>query len=193
MKILALDVTGNNLVVALYDGKEIFSEIPQAQGKRHNSLVMPAIETILNRANLTIKDIDVFACVVGPGSFTGIRIGIATIKALSFATQKPCVAINSLEELAYGKEGHFYTLIDALHDNFYAAKFNGSWEAVEEIYCKHIDDIKKDNIQLYFKEEDSKPENLIAIAKKKAEKKEFSTLEPIYLRKSQAERDRDGD
>ena len=193
MNILALDVTGTNLVVALYNGKDIISEIPEATGKRHNSLVMPAIETILDRANMGIKDIDVFACVVGPGSFTGIRIGIATIKALSFATNKPCVAINSLEELAFGKDGDFYTLIDALHDNYYAAKFSGSWENIQELTCKHIDEIKKDNLKLYFKEEDSKPENLIAIAKAKAEKNEFSNLEPVYLRKSQAERDRDGD
>ena len=193
MNILALDVTGTNLVVALYNGKDVISEIPEATGKRHNSLVMPAIETILDKANMTIKDIDVFACVVGSGSFTGIRIGIATVKALSFATSKPCVAINSLEELAYGKDGDFYTLIDALHDNYYAAKFNGSWENIQELSCKHIDEIKKDNLKLYFKEEDSKPENLIAIAIAKAEKAAFSNLEPVYLRKSQAERDRDGD
>lgn len=193
MNILALDVTGNNLVVALYNGKDTLSEIPQATGKRHNSLVMPAIETILDKANMTIKDIDVFACVVGPGSFTGIRIGIATIKALSFATNKPCVALNSLEEMAYGKDGDFYTLIDALHDNYYAAKFAGSWENIQELSCKHIDEIKKDNLTLYFKEEDSKPENLIAIALAKANKGDFTTLEPVYLRKSQAERDRDGD
>ena len=193
MKILALDVTGNNLVVALYNGKDIISEIPMATGKRHNSLVMPAIEKVLNAFNMSVKDIDVYACVVGPGSFTGIRIGIATIKALSFATNKPCVSINALEELAYGKEGEFYTLIDALHNNYYAAKFNGSWEGLEDLSCKHIDDIKKDNLKLYFKEQDSNPETLIKIALRKAEKNEFQTLEPLYLRKSQAERDRDGD
>ena len=193
MKVLALDVTGENLVVALYNGKDIISEIPMATGKRHNSLVMPVIEKLLDEAKLQIKDIDVFACVVGPGSFTGIRIGIATIKALSFATNKPCVAINALEELAYGKDGEFYTLIDALHDNYYAAKFNGSWENLIELSCKHIDEIKKDKLKLYFKEGDSSPENLINIAIAKAEKKEFSPLEPIYLRKSQAEREKDGD
>ena len=193
MNILALDVTGENLVVALYNGKDIISDIPVATGKRHNSLVMPVIEKVLDEAKLQVKDIDVFACVVGPGSFTGIRIGIATIKALAFATSKPCVAINALEELAYGIDGEFYTLIDALHDNYYAARFDGSWENLKELSCKHIDDIKKDNLKLYFKQSDSKPENLINIAIRKAEKKEFSPLEPIYLRKSQAEREKDGD
>ena len=193
MKILALDVTGENLVVALYNGENVTYEIPMATGKRHNSLVMPTIEKLLNEFAMDIKDIDVFACVVGPGSFTGIRIGIATIRALSFATQKPCVAINALEELAYGKEGDFYTLIDALHGNYYAAKFSGSWENLVDLSCKHIDEIKMDNIPLFYKETDSNPENLIAIAIKKAEKKEFSSLEPIYLRKSQAEREKDGD
>ena len=193
MNILALDVTGENLVVALYNGENLTYEIPKATGKRHNSLVMPTIEKLLNEFAMDIKDIDVFACVVGPGSFTGIRIGIATIKALSFATNKPCVAINALEELAYGKDGDFYTLIDALHDNYYAAKFSGSWENLTELSCKHIDEIKKDNSPLFYKETDSNPENLIASAIKKAEKKEFVSLEPIYLRKSQAEREKDGD
>ena len=193
MNILALDVTGENLVVALYNGNDVLWDIPKATGKRHNSLVMPTIEDLLEKAKLSIKDIDVYACVVGPGSFTGIRIGIATIKALSFATKKPCVAINALEELAYGKDGDFYTLIDALHDNYYAAKFSGSWDNMQELTCKHIDEIKKDNLKLYFKGRDSSPENLIAIAKAKAEKNEYSPLEPIYLRKSQAEREKDGD
>ena len=193
MNILALDVTGENLVVALYNGENLTYEIPKATGKRHNSLVMPTIEKLLNEFAMDIKDIDVFACVVGPGSFTGIRIGIATIKALSFATKKPCIAINSLEEAACAYEGKFITALDALHDNYYYAEFNGSWDKMVDLGCKHIDDIKAKGLPIYFKETESTYENLINITKAKVEKGEFAQLEPLYLRKSQAERDRDGD
>ena len=193
MKILTIDVTSPKLVVAAYDGNKVASKISEESGKKHNALVMPYIESVLDELKMSIKDIDVFSCVIGPGSFTGIRIGIATMKALSFAMQKPCVAINALEEMAYGKEGNFYTAIDALHDNYYSAKFTGSWDKMSDVDCKYIDDIKKDNLPIYFKESESLPQNLIDITIAKAKKKDFAILEPLYLRKSQAERDRDGD
>ena len=193
MKILTIDVTSPKLVVAAYDGSKASYKISEESGKKHNALVMPYIESVLNDLNMSIKDIDVFSCVIGPGSFTGIRIGIATMKALSFAMNKPCVAINALEEMAYGKEGNFYTAIDALHDNYYSARFEGSWDNMKDIDCKYIDDIKEAKLPIYFKEAEANPQNLIDITIAKANKKEFSILEPLYLRKSQAERDRDGD
>ena len=193
MKVLSIDVTAAKLVVAAFDGNKTSFKISQESGKKHNALVMPYIEEVLNELNLSVRDIDVFSCVIGPGSFTGIRIGIATMKALSFAMKKPCVAINALEEMAYGKEGNFHTAIDALHDNYYTATFNGSWDKMSDVDCKFIDDIKKDNLPIYFKESEAIPQNLIDITLYKANKGEFSILEPLYLRKSQAERDRDGD
>ncbi len=193
MNILSIDVTSPKLVVVASNGEKISYKISQESGKKHNALVMPYIEEVLNDLNLSIKDINVFSCVVGPGSFTGIRIGIATMKALSFATNKPCVSINALEEMAYKKTGEFYTAIDALHDNYYSAKFLGSWDKMVDVDCKYIDDIKKDNLPIYFKESEALPQNLIEITEIKANKGEFSVLEPLYLRKSQAERDRDGD
>lgn len=193
MNILSIDVTSPKLVVVASNGEKISYKISEESGKKHNALVMPYIEEVLNDLNLSIKDINVFSCVVGPGSFTGIRIGIATMKALSFATNKPCVSINALEEMAYKKTGEFYTAIDALHDNYYSAKFLGSWDKMVDVDCKYIDDIKKDNLPIYFKESEALPQNLIEITEIKANKGEFSVLEPLYLRKSQAERDRDGD
>ena len=193
MKILAIDVTSPKLVVALSNGQTITGKTSEESGKKHNALVMPYIEELLNNAKLTINDIDVFSCVIGPGSFTGIRIGIATMKALSFATKKPCIAINSLEEAACSYEGKFITALDALHDNYYYAEFNGSWDKMVDLGCKHIDDIKAKGLPIYFKETESTYENLINITKAKVENKEFAQLEPLYLRKSQAERDRDGD
>ena len=84
MKILTIDVTSPKLVVAAYDGSKASYKISEESGKKHNALVMPYIESVLDELKMSIKDIDVFSCVIGPGSFTGIRIGIATMKALSF-------------------------------------------------------------------------------------------------------------
>ena len=194
MNILALDVTSPKLVVAVSKDGVIVSRKSEETGQKHNALVMPYIESLLLAQGLTVNDIDVFTCVVGPGSFTGIRIGIATIKALAFATKKPCVSINAFEEMAYTKSGKFITAIDALHDNYYYSEFNGSWDNMVEMDCKHIDEIKAKGLDIYFKETESDVENLIRIAQDKAKKGEYTTsLEPLYLRKSQAERDRDGD
>jgi len=193
MKILSIDVTAPKLIVVGFDGEKIFSKTSEDVGKKHNSLVMPFIQEVLDNLHLDIKDIDIFSCVIGPGSFTGIRIGIATMKALSFAMGKPCVAINSLEEGAYGKDGDFYVCIDALHDNYYYAKFSHLYDNMLDLGCKHIDEIKKDGLNIYFKDCEATPRNLIEITLDKASKGKFGTLEPLYLRKSQAERDRDGD
>ncbi len=191
MNILTIDVTDKKLVVACSNNDKVFSKISEESGKKHNSLIMPFVESVLMESGLTLKDIDVYSCVVGPGSFTGIRIGIATIKALSFAMNKPCVSINALEELAYGKEGEFITAIDAMHDNYYAATFNGSIFNMKDMDCFYIDDIKSKNLPIYFKNGESDPDKLISITKEKANKGVFEALEPVYLRKSQAERDQD--
>ena len=193
MNVLTIDVTGPNLIVAVCKNNQIEYEISEEAGKKHNALVIPFVEKILTKLNMTIQDIDVFSCVVGPGSFTGIRIGIATIKAFCFATKKPCVSINSLEEAAYGKDGEFYITLDALHGNCYGAKFTNSWEQMSDLGCYPDDKVKTSGIISYEKAKISNPINLINITIEKANKGQFSVLEPLYLRKSQAERDLDGE
>lgn len=194
MKILTIDVTGANLIVAAYDGKNVAEKSSLNETKKHNSLVMPYIDFVLNELNLKIGDIDVFSCVVGPGSFTGIRIGIATIKALSFATKKPVVAIGALEAVAFNKnDEEFYVTIDALHNNCYAAKYNNCWKnEVLKTYTTY-QDLDNLNVKYYKKEGDLKGKDLIDITLEKIKDNNYSTLEPLYLRKSQAERDLDGE
>lgn len=194
MKVLTIDVTGKNLIVAASCDEKIAERCSSNETKKHNSLVMPYIDQVLNELNITIKDIDVFSCVVGPGSFTGIRIGIATIKALAFATNKPCVSINSFEVCAYDKKDeNFYVLIDALHDCCYAAKYNKSWDnELLKTYTTYSD-VQNSNLPIYTKNYDSSGRVLINITVDKAKKEQFGLLEPLYLRKSQAERDLDGE
>lgn len=190
MKILAIDTTSENLVIAFYDEGEIKSYISQEGSKKHNSLLMPAIEKLLSENNCNIEDVDYFACVVGPGSFTGIRIGVSTIKALSFATGKKAVAITSFEELSYGiKEDEFYVAIDCRHNAYYFAKYKNDYTF--EVDCGEIDgdELDKKDCLVIKKSGASNPQKLIAVAKEKIAHNMFENITPYYLKKSQAERE----
>ena len=88
----------------------------------HSVVLMGEIENALAEAGIDKKDIDVFACAVGPGSFTGIRIGVATVKALAYALGKKVLGVTSFDSLAYNvSDGRKkLAVIDARHGNFYA-------------------------------------------------------------------------
>lgn len=190
MKILAIDTTSENLVIAYYDGEKIFSFVSDAGSKRHNSMLMPSVDKVLSESGDKISDVDCFACVVGPGSFTGIRIGVSTVKALAFASGKKCVSITSFEELAYGNaDKEFYVAIDCRHDSYYYAKFSGGY--LNEIECGEILSAELDKLdcKVIKKCGASDPDKLIAIAKEKFDKNDFSDPVPFYLKKSQAERE----
>ena len=84
LKILALDSTAEVSSVAVCEGEKILSQITVNTGNTHSQTLLPAVESALNLAELKVDNIDVFACSVGPGSFTGVRIGVATVKGLAF-------------------------------------------------------------------------------------------------------------
>lgn len=99
MKILGIDTTTKFLCLGLYvDGK--FYEYNLETGRNLSVLLVPTIQRVIAAAGLKIADIDYFACGLGPGSFTGIRIGLATIKGLSIVRNKPVVGISTLDILA---------------------------------------------------------------------------------------------
>lgn len=192
MKILAVDSTAENLVIAVFDGQKIFSKISIEGAKKHNSLILPYIDATLSDANLTINDIDVFACVVGPGSFTGIRIGISTIKGFATALNKKAVAVNSLELLAYDvKSDEFYTAIDCRHNAYFGGKFKDNYLNNLEMTVYPAEFLTDKNVK--YKTSASEPSDLINIVIKKIDSNNYGDLTPIYLRKSQAEREREGD
>lgn len=192
MKILAIDSTSENLVVALGVNNKVYSRVSTEGSKKHNSIIMPYIDSVLEDANIDINDVDYFACVVGPGSFTGIRIGVATIKALVMALNKKAVSITSFEELAFDcKEDEFYTAIDCRHDNFYFAKFKGNYKNIVEVGEMNSCELDKLNCIVIKKNGASIAEKLIAIAIDKISENQFDELTPFYLKKSQAEKEYD--
>lgn len=100
MKILALDSTALTASVALCEDQTLLAEYTVENGNTHSQTLLPMVESILSMFELTTDEIDLFAASAGPGSFTGVRIGAATLKGLAFDTQKPCIGVSTLEALA---------------------------------------------------------------------------------------------
>lgn len=101
MRILAVETATLVGGIAIVDEMGLISEIRLNVSVEHSERLMPAIEHLLKESGLTINDIDAFAVSAGPGSFTGLRVGLATVKGLSFATQKPVIAVSTLEAMAW--------------------------------------------------------------------------------------------
>lgn len=100
MLILALDSTAIAASVALVRDGGLIAEYTVNTGLTHSETLLPMVEAVLKMTHTDINDIDAFACNVGPGSFTGVRIGTATVKGLAFGKNKPCVPVSTLDSLA---------------------------------------------------------------------------------------------
>jgi len=125
MKILALDSSSKNASVSILEDYNILTELNNDDEKTHSQKLMPMISDAFLQSNLTLDDIDLICCGLGPGSFTGVRIGIATAKAFVDSKNIPTVGISSLEALAYNlnTDGIICSLIDAKNGNVYAGIF----------------------------------------------------------------------
>lgn len=126
MNILAMDTSGPYASVALMQDGMITHEENARHGLTHSQTVLPMAQSALERAGLRAADIGVFACTVGPGSFTGVRIGVTTVKALAHATGAQALGVDALEALAYGAAGYggvTAPMFDARRGQVYAAAF----------------------------------------------------------------------
>ncbi len=122
---LAVDTANEYLtVIACKEGKETVYFEPHC-GMQHSVRLMDAVEKTLARAELALKDCDFFAAVTGPGSFTGIRIGISCVKGFCAALKKPAVGITSLETLAYNAEGRRIAAVPAGRGFYYVCGYDG--------------------------------------------------------------------
>lgn len=108
------------------DGRLLAETLLDAPGGLQNRLLLPVLQQLLSDCRLTLDQIDLFACAVGPGSFTGIRTGIAAVQGLALAHDKPCLGISTLAMLAMNLSGASYpvcTLLDARKNEVYGACF----------------------------------------------------------------------
>ena len=126
MKILSIDTSSSICSVAILEDTKIIKEMHNFSEKEHSETLMPMIDELFKTTNLSLDNIGLIACSVGPGSFTGIRIGIATVKAFADAKNIPVVGVNSLEAMAYlgvsqKGDGEYVSILDARNDNVYFA------------------------------------------------------------------------
>ncbi len=140
MKILGIDTATPIGSVALIDGESLIAEHTLNIVQAHSSRLMPAIDTVLKWGDITAAELDGCAVGIGPGSFTGIRIGIATIKSLCYALDKPIVGVSTLESIAYNlrwTEGIICPILDARRNEIYGAIFRGGdkWQRLSDDCC----------------------------------------------------------
>lgn len=127
MLILALDSTAlvGSVALCREDG-HLLAECTLNTGNTHSETLLPTVEFLLKACGVTADDVDLFACTVGPGSFTGVRIGAATVKGMAFDKNKPCVGVSTLEALATNArafEGIICPCMNARRQQVYNALF----------------------------------------------------------------------
>lgn len=143
MKILALDTSATVATVALTEDLTPLAEYTLNNGNTHSETLLPMIESMLKALSLKISDVDLFALSAGPGSFTGVRIGAATIKGLAFSRQKHCVGVSTIEALYenladYG--GIVCPIMNARRGQVYTGAFLDGKRILDDT-CMMLDDL----------------------------------------------------
>ena len=155
MKILALDTSGTNCSISIIDDNKILADFTINNGTTHSQNLVPMIDQTLRLSNIELTDIDAFACSIGPGSFTGLRIGIATIKGFALSLNKPVLSVPTLLALAYNVSnfnGIVCSIIDARNDNVYAGIYRCDYSDVDDKSANYnltlVEDYISDNIEV---------------------------------------------
>jgi len=136
MKILAVDSTAITASVALTEDDKLVAEMTLNNGNTHSQTLLPMVEALFRTCDVTADDIDLFAVSEGPGSFTGVRIGAATVKGLAFGRGKCCIGVSTLEALAYnlcGFVGIICPVMNARRSQVYTAIFRSDGEKLERL------------------------------------------------------------
>ncbi len=223
MLILALESSAKAASVALVRDDEVIAQYSQCCGLTHSCTLLPMVEDMLKNTGTKIKDIDLMAVAHGPGSFTGIRIGVSTLKGLAWASEKSCVGVSTLEAMAWHgimRGGLVCPVMDARRGQVYNALFEIA-EGKPQRLCSDraisLEELKNelsadgripllvgDGAKLthdYLTKEGIDcvlaPANLlyqsawgVAMAAQQHEAGTADDLLPVYLRLSQAERER---
>lgn len=136
MKVLAVETSSAVISVAVVDEHRLLAEYILNQERNHSAKLVPAVERVLEDASLEPGDIDVFGVAYGPGSFTGLRIGVATVKGLAQALDKPVVGVSTLDGLAFnlaGTGGLICPIMDARRAQVYTSVYRWSGSGLERL------------------------------------------------------------
>lgn len=126
MKILALETSAKSVSCAVVEDGAPLASAYQCTGLTHSRTLLPMVDAMLKNADLTLDDINAIAIAAGPGSFTGLRIGIAAVKGLAWAADKPCLGVSTLEAMAQNAahiDGLIVGAMDARRSQVYNAVF----------------------------------------------------------------------
>jgi len=136
MNILALDTSSRAVSCAILRGGALAGEFYMNIGLIHSQTAMPMIEKLFEQTMMTPGDIDVFAVSTGPGSFTGLRIGISCVKGMAMAANKPCAGVSTLLALAGGVrifEGYICPVMDARREQVYTSLFESNGNQLQRL------------------------------------------------------------
>jgi len=160
MKVLAVDTSALVATVAVTEDNKLLGEYILNHRKTHSQKLMPMIEEVLESLEIKPQDIDVYAASSGPGSFTGLRIGITTVKALAYALKKPVVSVPTLDALAYNvpvTDSLICPIMDARNDQVFTGiyEWDGKCQSrLADNMAVHISElikiIKEKNIKTVF-------------------------------------------
>ena len=129
MKILALESSATACSAALWGEDGLIAQNFQNSGLTHSRTLMPMVDAMLRSSEMQLSDMDAIAVAIGPGSFTGVRIGVAAAKGLAWPGEKPCAPCSTLESMAWQvahMEGEICAVMDARRNQVYAARFLGT-------------------------------------------------------------------
>ena len=223
MKILSLETSAKAVSTAVVENGEVLAYAYQCSGLTHSRTLMPMVEDMLNNAELSLDDIDALAVAAGPGSFTGLRIGVSALKGLAWAKELPCYGVSTLEAMAQNLAHTNALLIcamDARRNQVYNALFEAKGGSLtrlcpdraiglDELIAELTDDtrtkivlgdggklchaaLERAGIESALAPLPLLHQNAVgvALAAEKLSPVSGAELQPVYLRVSQAERER---
>lgn len=136
MIILAIDTSTDYLSLALLEDNRLVAKFHRKAHRKHSMLLVPTIEKLLKKAKLSVGKIDCFAISVGPGSFTGLRIGVTVVKGLAYALKKRIVAVPTLDVIAYNAKsfkGMVCPVLDARKNKVYACIYKSDGKTIKRV------------------------------------------------------------
>lgn len=154
MKVLAIDTSTMISSISVLEDEVILGEYSLNQEKTHSELLLPMTQSLISGLGMELKDIDVFAVGMGPGSFTGLRIGMSAVKTMAQVLDKKIVGVSTLEALAHGvlSEKLIMPLIDARGKRFFSAVYK--WEDGRLVNIVEEGLYKLDKIKDFLKSSD---------------------------------------
>lgn len=143
MIILAISTSSNNASVSLLENDTCIKELNIFNEKTHSEKLMPLIAELFTSTDLTLSDVSLIACDNGPGSFTGLRIGIATTKALAAVKEIPVIGISSLDSLSRNVTNSKYicSLIDARNNQVYCGIYNSNYDLISDYMADDLNNL----------------------------------------------------